>query len=100
MSEANEGRLERQVGPVAFLQTNGTARVLVDVSRPLDADDIALGWAQQPLYAIPEGWALVPKVATQEMSDAGRAALAAGGSVPLAKVYRLMVAAAPTPNAL
>lgn len=44
--------------------------------------------------AAPEGWKLVPVVPTQEMHDAGRAALAPG-NVPLAKVFRAMVDAAP-----
>lgn len=39
--------------PVAYLQTNGDARVLVDASRRLDDDDRALGWTETPLYATP-----------------------------------------------
>lgn len=49
-SQARE-KVLRERETVAFLQTNGTARVLVDVSRALDAADIALGWAETPLVA-------------------------------------------------
>ncbi len=43
---------------------------------------------------VPDGWQLVPKVSTQAMSDAGRAALASGPT-PMEKLYRAMLAAAP-----
>lgn len=51
--------------------------------------------ATQP--AIHDGWQLVPKEPTQAMHDAGRVALAPG-NVPLAKVYRAMLQAAPEPS--
>ena len=54
--------------------------------------DVAL--AQQPAHAVPDGWKLVPAVPTQEQNDAGRAVLV-GGAVPMAKVYRAMLSAAP-----
>ena len=44
--------------------------------------------------SVPDGWRLVPVELTQDMHDAGRAALASG-SVPMAKVYRAMLSAAP-----
>lgn len=54
----------------------------------------AAALAQQPVTAVPDGWKLVPAVPTQEQNDAGRAVLV-GGAVPMAKVYRAMLAAAP-----
>lgn len=64
----------------------------------------ALAWsawqarAQLPTTggAVPEGYALVPIIPTQEQNDAGRAVLVAG-AVPLTKVYRAMLATAPHP---
>jgi len=47
---------------------------------------------------VPQGWKLVPVEMTQEMNDAGRAALS-NGSVPLAAVYRAVLAAAPPADA-
>jgi hypothetical protein len=95
------GPLEAPVRPLAWIRLcsdGGYEGPIADCDKRMDEVRRGSG-AWTPLYAIPDGWQLVPKVATQEMSDAGRAAFAAGGSVPLAKVYRLMVAAAPTPNA-
>lgn len=43
-----------QQGPVAYLHINGSTKVLVDASRPLDADDRALGWVQHGLYMAPQ----------------------------------------------
>ncbi|MDR6826505.1 hypothetical protein J2X48_000691 [Bosea sp. BE271] len=41
-----------EAGPVAYLQTNGGARALVDASRRLDDEDRALGWTETPLYTL------------------------------------------------
>ncbi|MCT5895769.1 hypothetical protein LZM58_06730, partial [Pseudomonas aeruginosa] len=54
-----------------------------------------IGELQAKQRSVPEGWKLVPVVPTQEMHDAGRAALADGAHVPMATVFRAMLAAAP-----
>lgn len=51
----------------------------------------------QPAPSVPDGWKLAPVWPTQEMSDAGSAAMA-GGPTPMTKVYRAMLAAAPKQN--
>ncbi len=91
-------------------------RLIDDLRRPLEsmaacdlmdlhkraADMLALRYTlaakPQPKGAV-DGYALLPLRATQEMQDAGRAALS-GGGVPLAKVWRVMAevaAQAPAP---
>ncbi len=56
------------------------------------AEQMAFCAPVQPV--VPDGWKLVPAWPTQEMSDAGRAAIA-NGPTPMTKVYRAILAAAP-----
>lgn len=65
-----------------------------------DADGYALycvGCIDKHQLNVPEGFTLVPVEPTQAMHDAGRNALATG-AVPMEKVYRAMLAAAPKPE--
>jgi hypothetical protein len=68
---------------------------LVTVIEAFRAAPASLGEAK----AVAPGWQVVPKIPTQEVHDAGRAALSSGAT-PMEKVYRAMLAAAPIAPAL
>lgn len=67
-----QGPVDGPVGPVAWavFADNGNIRIWSSASEPVRKLAEETGMKLVPLYAIPEGWALVPKHETEAMHDA------------------------------
>lgn len=88
------GPVDRSVRPTAWIGEGLLPITPEDLEKTRNREPGFATLYDTPLYAIPEGWQLVPKELTNNMvKDVARL-----GDAPIWEVYRVMLEAAPKPN--